>query len=476
MYRLKTRAVLASEIAAYLNKDLSGDDFSVEGPDALRTPRMLGRRGLPAISGKPLLLITDKPPTAATRQVAGYLLSQAPEVDLAYVLREFFSIAPIHQIHPGARVDPEARSARVEGGCLWGELDRATSAFGMATPGGVVSTTGVGGLTLGGGTGYLTRRHGLTIDNLLGAEVVLADGSTIHASEDEHPDLFWALRGGGGNFGVVTEFEFRLHPVDVVIAGPTFFPLDRAREIAAWYRDFILDAPEDLYGFLAFLSVPPVPVFPAALHGQKACGIIWCWTGPASRADEMFEPVKALRPSFFGVQAMPFPMLQAMHDPLYPPGLQSYWRGDFFDSLSDEALDRHVEFARRMPTPLSTAHLYPIDGAAHRVDPRATAFAYRESNFSQVVVGFDPDPANRKKITDWVREYSRAVHPYSAGGGYVNFLMGDEGGGRLQATYRDNLPRLMEVKRRYDAGNLFRFNHNIAPAPVTGPTATPPQI
>ncbi len=373
----------------------------------------------------------------------------------------------------GLRVDPEARTVRVDGGCVWGDVDHATHAFGLATPNGLLSTTGVAGLALGGGTGHLTRRFGLTIDNLLAADVVLADGRLVHASDDEEPDLFWALRGGGGNFGVVTSFQFRLHPVDRVVGGPTLFPLERARELMQWYRDFILDAPEDLNGFFAFMTVPPAAPFPAALHGQKVCAVVWCFTGAAGRADEVFAPVRALSPSLFGVQEMPLPALQSAFDAFYPPGLQHYWRADFADDVPDEAIERHLEYARALPTPLSSMHLYPIDGAAHRVARDATAFSHRDANWSQVIVGVDPDPKNRDKIADWTRAYWDAVHPFCAGGAYVNFLMGDEPHDRVRASYRDNYPRLVELKRRYDPANLFCVNQNIAPEEAAEPAPAP---
>jgi FAD/FMN-containing dehydrogenase len=368
------------------------------------------------------------------------------------------------------KVDAEARIVRVGGGCTWGELDRATHVYGMAVPGGILSTTGVGGLTLGGGTGYLTRLYGLTIDNLLAADVVLADGSQLHASEDEHPDLLWALRGGGGNFGVVTSFEFRMHPVDRVMAGPTLWPVERTGEILRWYRDFILDAPEELNGFFALMTVPPAAPFPAELHGRKMCAIVWCWTGPISRIEEVMASVRARKPLLFGVQEMPFPALQSAFDALYPPGLQWYWKADFIRELPDAAIAVHERYGAELPTPYSTMHMYPMDGAAQRVSPNATAFSYRDANWNQVIVGVDPDPANRARITDWTRRYWNAVHPYSEGGAYVNFLMGDEGNERIRAAYRGNYARLVEIKRRYDPENRFRINQNI------DPTATVPGV
>ena len=361
------------------------------------------------------------------------------------------------------RVDAAARVARVEAGCTWAEVDRATHASGLAVPSGIISTTGVAGLTLGGGTGHLTRRFGLTIDNLLAADVLLADGNPVRASQSEHPDLYWALRGGGGNFGVVTAFEFRLQPVDRVVAGPTFWPLEQTGDILRWYRDWIVAAPEELSGFFAVMSVPPAPPFPPALHGQKVCAIIWCWTGEASRADAALEPVRALEPILFGLQEMPFPMLQSAFDAVYPPGLEWYWKADFVREIPDAAVEEHVRFAAQLPTPHSAMHLYPMDGAPHRVSTNETAFGHRDANWNQVIVGVDPDPANRSRIIDWTRAYWKAVHPYGAGGAYVNFLMGDEGSDRIATTYGDHLARLGEVKRRYDPENRFRVNQNIDP-------------
>jgi FAD/FMN-containing dehydrogenase len=373
----------------------------------------------------------------------------------------------------GVRIDAEARTARVGGGCTWGEVDRATHAYGLAVPSGIISTTGVAGLTLGGGTGHLTRRFGLTIDNLLSADVVLADGSQLRASEDDHTDLFWALRGGGGNFGVVTAFEFQLHPIDRVMAGPMLWPLDRTREVLRWYRDFILSAPEELNGFFATMTVPPGPPFPPEVQGRKVCAVVWCWTGPASRTDEVLAPARAMSPLLDGVQEMPFPTLQSAFDPFYPPGLQQYWKADFIREIPDAAIEEHARYAADLPTPHSTMHMYPMDRAVHRAPAAETAFSYRDANWNQIIVGVDPDPANRDLITDWTRRYWNAIHRYSEGGAYVNFLMGDEGNERVRATYRGNFARLVETKRRYDPENRFRLNQNIDPN-AEAPTATPP--
>jgi FAD/FMN-containing dehydrogenase len=364
----------------------------------------------------------------------------------------------------GVHVDPDARTAHVAGGATWGDVDHATHAFGLATPSGIISTTGVGGLTLGGGLGHLSRKHGLSIDNLLEVDVVLADGRFVTANKQEHADLFWAVRGGGGNFGVVTSFLFKLHPVDTIVGGPTFWPLDQAETVMRWYREFLPSAPEELNGFFAFVTVPPGPPFPEHLHLQKMCGIIWCYTGPADQADEVFAPVQQVgTPALHGVHPMPFPALQSAFDGLYPPGDQWYWRADFVNELSDEAIARHVEYAHRMPTMQSTMHLYPIDGAVHRVANHETAFAYRGAKWASVFAGVDGDPANVPAIKEWSINYWDALHPYSAGGAYVNMMM-EEGQERVQASYRENYPRLAAVKRAYDPDNLFRVNQNIRPA------------
>lgn len=365
----------------------------------------------------------------------------------------------------GVHVDPRARTVTVEGGALWGDVDHATHAFGLATVSGIISTTGVGGLTLGGGHGHLSRRYGLTIDNLLSADVVLADGSFVTASENEHPDLFWALRGGGGNFGIVTSFEYRLHPVDTVVGGPMMWSLDDAAEIMRAYREFLPAAEEDLNAFFMFMDVPPQPPFPPEIQGATVCGIVLCHLGTEAEAHAATEPLRAARaPLFEHLGPIPYPALQSFLDGLYPPGLQWYWKGDFVKEITDEAIDRHLQYASSLPSLHSTMHLYPIDGAVHRVGRNDTAFSYRDATWSEVIVGVHPDPGEVPRITKWAREYWQAVHPYSGyEGGYVNFMMG-EGQERIRATYRDNYGRLLEVKRTYDPDNFFRMNQNIDPA------------
>lgn len=361
------------------------------------------------------------------------------------------------------QIDPDLRTVRVQGGCTQGEVDRATHPFGLAVPAGIVSTTGIGGLTLGGGHGYLTRRFGLTIDNLLEAEMVLADGRLVTASPQEYADLFWAIRGGGGNFGVVTSFVFRAHPLHTVVAGLMLWDMNALRDLIQWYRDFMPAAPDEVYGFLAILNVPPGDPFPEPLHRRTVCGIVWCLTGPPDEAEAVLSAARRVRPPVFEhVGPMPFPALQSLFDPLLPPGLQWYWKGDFFRQLSDEAIARHLEHGSRLPSLLSTMHLYPIDGAARRVGPTETAFNHRDANWSMVIAGIVPDPANAPRISAWAKEYWAALHPYSAGGAYVNFMM-EEGTERVHATYGDNYERLVDVKTRYDPQNRFRINQNIKP-------------
>ena len=362
------------------------------------------------------------------------------------------------------QVDPQARTVRVGGGATWGEVDSATNEHGLATPSGIISTTGVGGLTLGGGLGHLTRKHGLTIDNLLEAELVLASGERVRASADEHPDLFWAIRGGGGNFGVVTSFLFQLHEVGTVVGGPTFWPVEDAAEVLSAYREFLPGAPRELNGFFAFHTVPPGPPFPEEIHLRRVCGIVWCYVGGEEDAAAAMAPLldAVPEPLMHGVAPMPHQALQSAFDGLYPPGDQWYWRADFVKEIPDEAVEIHARFGADMPSMQSTMHLYPIDGAAHDVGPTDTAFSYRDARWGAVFAGVDPDPANVAAIRRWSIDYMEALHPYSAGGAYVNMMM-DEGQERVRASYRDNYGRLARIKAEYDPGNLFRVNQNIQP-------------
>jgi hypothetical protein len=363
----------------------------------------------------------------------------------------------------GIFIDPEKQTARVESGCVLKEVDHATQAFGMAIPSGIIGTTGIGGITLGGGIGYLTRTYGLTIDNLLEVQMVLADGSYITVNKDSHPDLFWAVRGGGGNFGVVTSFLFRLQPAGTTYAGPMFWSIEKAEEAMKFYDRIMQDADDDLYGFFAYLRVPPAPPFPEHLHNQNVCGILWNYAGPGDKAEEVFKPIREFGPPILDfVGQIPHSSLQTMFDALYPPGMQWYWRADFFDELSDEAIHQHVKYGSSVPTMHSTMHLYPVDGAASRIGRKDTAWNYRNARWSQVIVGVDPDPSNNDRIVSWCKEYYDALHPHSMGGAYVNFMM-EEGRDRVKATYGENYSRLQGIKRKYDPDNFFRVNQNIEP-------------
>jgi hypothetical protein len=361
-------------------------------------------------------------------------------------------------------VDPAARTVRVGGGCTWGDVDRATNEHGLATPSGIISTTGVGGLTLGGGIGHLTRKCGLTIDNLLEAELVLASGERVRASSDEHPDLYWAIRGGGGNFGVVTSFLFRLHPVGTVVAGPTFWPAEQGAEVLSAYREFLPSAPRELNGFFAFHIVPPGPPFPEAIHLREVSGVVWCYIGSEEEAARAMAPLldSLPEPLMHGVAPMPHSTLQGAFDGLYPPGEQWYWRADFVKEIPDEAVQIHQRFGNQLPSMKSTMHMYPIDGAAHDVASSDTAWAYRDARWGSVFAGVDPEPANVDKIRRWSVDYFEELHPYSAGGAYVNMMM-DEGQERVRASYGPNYDRLAAIKATYDPANTFRVNQNIQP-------------
>lgn len=360
------------------------------------------------------------------------------------------------------RVDVADKTVRVGGGNLWGEVDHATHPFGLAVPAGIISTTGVGGLTLGGGVGYLSRKYGLTIDNLLEADMVLADGSFVTVNAMQNTDLFWAIRGGGGNFGIVTSFKFQAYEVKNVFAGPTLWPIEKTEEIMEWYHEFLNNAPEELNGFIATMFVPGAP-FPEHLHNKPFCGIVWCYSGEMDKAEEAFKPVLAKKPLFEHLGEMPYPIAQSLFDGLLPSGLLWYWRADFFNDLGPEIRAAHFKYGSKIPTPLSQMHLYPISGAAGRVGNDETPWAYRDSKYASVIGGCDPDPANVEKITEWCKAYWEELHPYSSGGAYSNFMM-DEGQERVKASYKNNYDRLVSIKNKYDPKNLFSVNQNIKPS------------
>jgi FAD/FMN-containing dehydrogenase len=368
------------------------------------------------------------------------------------------------------RVDPGKKVARVGGGATWGDVDHATYPFGLAAPGGVVSTTGVGGLTLGGGIGYLTRSVGLSIDNLLSADVVLADGRQVTASDYQNEDLYWALRGGGGNFGVVTSFEFQLHEVGDIVGGPMFYEVDDATAVLECYREFIADAPEQLGCFFGWQIAPPLPFIPEDRVGDLFCVLVACWNGPHEQVERVLQPlrdvaeVKAER-----VDVMPFPALNSAFDGLVPKGMLHYWKADFITELTDDAIAAHIEHGKRTPHMSSSMHLHPINGAAQRVGADETAFGHRDKSFAPVIVGIWDDPADNEPNIQWVKDYYAAIHPHSdSDGGYINFMSSDDDH-RAPANYGANYERLVAVKATYDPDNLFHVNQNIVPATQQNP-------
>ncbi|MFD3942465.1 FAD-binding oxidoreductase [Streptomyces sp. NPDC058579] len=359
------------------------------------------------------------------------------------------------------RVDPVARTARAEGGCTWGDFNHATHAFGLATTGGVVSTTGIAGLTLGGGMGNLARRYGLSCDNLVQADVVTADGTLVTCDAERHPDLFWALRGGGGNFGVVTSFVYRLHPVDDVLGGVAFYPLDA--EVARRWRDLVADSPEELNTIFVMVLGPDMPFLPERWHGRPLCGLVTCFSGPPAEDEKVLALLDDLGPVVGRfVERMPYPMVNTLFDEDLPPGLYHYWKGNFSRELSDGAIDVHIRYGETLPSMESDTAIFPIDGACHRVGPEESAFAYRDANFSAAFGTTHTDPADNEANIAWTRAYDEALRPHAEEAGYVNFMDTDDQD-RVRANYRQNYDRLRTVKRRYDPGNLFRLNHNIAP-------------
>lgn len=363
----------------------------------------------------------------------------------------------------GIKIDALEKTAIVESGNTLGDIDAATHEYGLALPSGIIGTTGIGGITLGGGLGYLSRKGGLTIDNLLECEVVLSSGEVVISNKDSHPDLFWALRGGGGNFGVVTSFKFNLIEVKNVYAGPMFWTLEKAEEVIKFWDNHTKNASNDLYGFFAFLIVPPAEPFPEHLWNKNVCGVVWNYTGPIEQAEEVFKPIRAFGPPILDfVGEIPMPALNSMFDALYPKGMQWYWRAHYIKELSTESIKINIEHGSKIPTMHSTTHLYPVDGACHEIANEETAWANREARWAQVIVGVDPDPDKADEVTNWCKDYFDALKPHAMGGGYVNFMM-NEGQERIKASYKGNYKKLVEVKTKYDPNNFFHINQNIKP-------------
>ena len=361
-------------------------------------------------------------------------------------------------------VDPVARRARAQGGATWGEYNDATHEHGLASTGGILSTTGVAGLTLGGGIGYLTRGIGLACDNLVGADVVLADGRRVHASKDENADLFWSLRGGSGNFGVVTTFEFELHPIKDVYWGPMFYDLSDAEAVISGFTEYIKTAPEQIGGFPGFHIAPPLPFIPEERQGKPHALVVGCWAGPLDEGEKHFKAFHEFAPVVAEhVGPVPYPAINSAFDALYPYGeLQNYWKANFIRDLTPAGVDAHVEHGSKVPALQSNMHLYPINGAVHRVGADETAFAYRNCLYADVIAGMWPDPADNAANIKWVRDYAEATSPHSEAGGYINFMSEDDQG-RIRDNFSGDYDRLVEVKRKYDPDNLFHLNQNIKP-------------
>jgi len=362
------------------------------------------------------------------------------------------------------RIDPQARLAHVEPGATLGDFDHEAQAFGLATPVGINSTTGVAGLTLGGGFGWLSRKYGLTIDSLLAADVVTADGKYLRASENEHPDLFWALRGGGGNFGIVTRFEFQLYPVGPeVLSGLVVYPLSEAGAVLRKYREIVRDLGEETNVWVVMRKAPPLPFLPEQVHGTEIMVFAICHIGDPVEGRKIIEPVRGLGTvlgEYIGVQ--PFTAWQTAFDPLLTPGARNYWKSHNFNELTDDVIDLAVQYAGSLPSPQCEIFFGMLGGAVNRVAIDATAYSHRNVNYVLNVHGRWDDAADDEKCIGWARDFFRASAPYATGGVYVNFLTEEETD-RVQAAYGPGYNRLTEVKKKYDPGNLFRLNQNIRP-------------
>jgi FAD/FMN-containing dehydrogenase len=365
----------------------------------------------------------------------------------------------------GMRVDPAGRTARAQPGLLWGEFDHETQAFGLATPGGIITHTGIAGLTLGGGLGWLMRRYGLTADNLLSADVVTADGEFLRASAEEHADLFWGLRGGGGNFGVVTSFRYRLHPVGpIVLAGVILHPAEKAREVLGIYRDCIASAAEELTTIVVLRMAPPAPFLPPELHGRPVVVIGACYAGPVAEGERAVAPLRRFgQPVVDLIRPTPYASHQAFFDATAPHGLGYYWKSEYVPSLSDDLIDTLAAHAWRVPTPESYTIIFHLGGAVGRQDPEGSAFEDRRAAHAVNIDAVWSEPTRASECVAWTRELWEAVRPYSTGRVYVNFL-GDEGQDRVRAAYGEaKYERLRALKRKHDPTNFFRLNQNIVP-------------
>lgn len=361
-------------------------------------------------------------------------------------------------------VDPRRRMVRAQPGVLWGEFDRGTHAFGLAGTGGIQSTTGIAGFTLGGGIGWLSRKHGHACDNLLSAEIVTADGRVIRASAEENEDLFFGIRGGGGNFGIAVSFEYRLHPVDQVIGGMVWHPVARVAQVLAFFRDWTWELPDELTAILFVLPAPDAPELPARLRGEPAVAIAVCYAGDPKSAEPLLAPLREFGPPAADlIRVQPYPELQAMVDASNPAHQQCYWKAEYLRELSDATIATIAEHSAAKPAGLSKVLLTRLGGAGGRIDEGASAFSHRRAPYILNINGMGPNPARLDGLSSWTRKMWDAVQPFSYGGTYVNFL-GEEGQDRVRAAYgEEKYRRLIELKRQYDPSNFFRLNQNIAP-------------
>jgi FAD/FMN-containing dehydrogenase len=364
-----------------------------------------------------------------------------------------------------AQVDPAARRVTIEGGATLADLDAATQAHGLATPVGINSTTGIAGLTLGGGFGWLSRKYGMTVDNLASAEVVTAEGEVVRASATEHPDLFWALRGGGGNFGVVTRFEFRLHPVGPdVLSGLIVYPISEAKSVLQQYREFMASAPEELNVWTVLRAAPPLPFLPASVHGQGMIALALIYTGDPKQGEAIIEPLRKFgTPLGEHVGVQPYVAWQQTFDPLLAAGARNYWKSHNFTTLKDGLFDVVVEYVGKLPSAQCEIFFGAIGGATMRPAADSMAYAQRDAKFVMNFHGRWEDPVDDERCIRWARDFFNATAPFSSGGVYVNFMTADEAD-RVRSAYGPNYDRLVQVKRKYDPNNLFRMNQNVAPA------------
>lgn len=366
----------------------------------------------------------------------------------------------------GIHVNPSERTVRAQPGVTWGELDHETQLFGLATPGGIVSDTGIAGLTLGGGFGWLSRKHGFSCDNLRSADIVTADGTLVTASRTENPDLFWGIRGGGGNFGIVTSFEYDLHPVGPdVLAGVIIYPLEAAKDVLHFYRDFVADAPQDLGSMAVFRTAPPAPFIPEALHGKPVLGIVVCYVGDIEQGKKVLQPLKDFRnPIADAIKPKTYLEQNTMLDAGQPEGLQYYWKSEYLRDISDDAIETFISYGAEITSPNTRVALFHLGGAIQNQDEMSMAVSHRDAEYVLAINNGWKNPEDNQQQIQWTRDFWTAMRPFSTGGVYVNFLSEDAGQNQVRAAYgTEKYEKLTRLKGKYDPTNLFRMNQNIPP-------------